>query len=411
MSGYSLWEKDARPLASLASIILQLGLPLTDISPLPQILSLALYSLSSVYLGKIFKVNSSVLLSLVGIIFVLNPYNLQNFSYIFDSFTMGLSVFSSISAFLLVSIFFEYCLSNIQKVLVCFLSVFLLISSLCLYQPSTSIYIATLAFYSLIELTENSSIRKSLNIFIFSIGILFFSLLAYLPIKNYYIFNQATYGLDKKTSTAPLKDLLNTFISNLLQTIQYIRFSLGNGLLRQSIINVNPLLLIYILGILVFCCLFFITLNKFNQSQSNTIKFKKLFIIIILSLFYCFLIIVSFSGIGLILLKLSSQPRIFMGFSAAVAISCFFLAYFFDFSKFLRYFLIFFLSLLCLSFINISLTLGNVIHHQNTQETMIATILVSDLEEEVIKLSEPIKDPKIIIAGGLEPSLHYSRRF
>ncbi len=88
-SGYYLWNNDGRPLSSFASAFLQIGKPLTDISPLPQILSLVLYSLSSIYLGKIFRVNNLVLLSLGGIVFVLNPFNLQNFSYVFDSFTMG----------------------------------------------------------------------------------------------------------------------------------------------------------------------------------------------------------------------------------------------------------------------------------------------------------------------------------
>ncbi len=93
-----------------------------------------------------------------------------------------------------------------------------------------------------------------------------------------------------------------------------------------------------------------------------------------------------------------------MGFSAVVGISCFFLAYFFDFFRFLRYFLIFFLCLLCLSFANISSTFGNTLHYQNTQEQIIATVLLSDLEEEISKLSNSAEKPKIAIVAQLKRS-------
>ena len=100
-----------------------------------------------------------------------------------------------------------------------------------------------------------------------------------------------------------------------------------------------------------------------------------------------------------------------MGFSAVVGISCFFLAHLFYFSRFLRYVLIFFLCLLYLSFANISLTLGNTLHYQNTQEEIIATVLLSDLEAEISKLSNPPEEPKIAIAGKLEHSALTSPAF
>ena len=71
LGNIGLWDDDGRPVASFVSRAIQLGEPLTDISPLPQIISIALYSLSSIYLGKIFRVNNLFLLSLGGIIFVI----------------------------------------------------------------------------------------------------------------------------------------------------------------------------------------------------------------------------------------------------------------------------------------------------------------------------------------------------
>ena len=387
-----LWNMDGRPLSSFANIALQLGKPLTDISPLPQILSLALYSLSSIYLGKIFRVNNLVFLSLGGIVFVLNPFNLQNFSYVFDSFTMGLAVFSSTAAFSMISIAIEKPLSNVQKIPVSFLILFLLISSLFLYQPATSIYIAACTFYSLLKLIRDATIRESVKGFIFSIAMLFFSLSVYITtfktfFKNEYVF--------RENQIPSLEYIPETFIKNLLYSVKYLRKFLGNS---------NLSFLIFILLIVVILSLILLIFKQFRQNKNNLSSLIKLSLTILLALFYCFALIVSFYGINLVLLDPQWQPRACMGFSAVVGISCFFLAYLFYVFRFLRYFLIFFLCLLCLSFANISSTFGNTLHYQNTQEQIIATVLLSDLEEEISKLSNPPEKPKIAIAGQLKHS-------
>ena len=219
LSGDPGWENDGRPLASLASIAIQLGKPLTDISPLPQILSLALYSLSSVYLGKAFGVNNLVFLSLSGIAFVLNPFNLESFAYVFDSFTMGLAVLSSTAAFFITSISIEQNLSRLQKIFVFFLSLLFLLSALCLYQPATSIYIAAFTFYSLLKLIRDASIKESVSQFILYLTILLFSLIAYPPIKNAYVKGQ--YQL-KHSEISSVFTLPKTFIINLFDSLKYI---------------------------------------------------------------------------------------------------------------------------------------------------------------------------------------------
>ena len=391
--GYYLWDDDLRPLSSLASTALQLGKPLTDISPLTQILSLALYSLSSIYLGKIFRVNSLVFLSLGGIVFVLNPFNLQNFSFVFDSFFMGLAVLGATVGFFLLKIALEEPLSNGQKLFLFSLVFILLFSTLCLYQSATSIYIAAFTFYSLLKLIKDSSIRESVKAFIFSIAILFFSSLAYASFMKIF-YAQKEYSLEH-SQIPSLKYIPVTFIKNLLYLVKYLHEFLGNGKL---------LFLMTILGIVIIISLISLIFKEFTRNKNNLSSSRKLFITIFLTLFYCFSLIVSFQGLSLIFTSPQWQPRTWMGFSTVVGISCFFLAYLFYFSRFLRYFLLFFLCLLCLSFANISLTLGNILHYQNTQEQIIATVLLSDLEEEISKLSNPPEKPKIAIAGQLKAS-------
>ncbi len=48
-------------------------------------MAFAIYSLSAIYLGKLFKVHNLLFLTLSGIVFVLNPFNLENFAFMFDS--------------------------------------------------------------------------------------------------------------------------------------------------------------------------------------------------------------------------------------------------------------------------------------------------------------------------------------
>ena len=395
LSGNPNWEPVGRPLSNLVTELIQLGKPLTDISPLSQILSVALYSVSSIYLGKVFRVNNLVFLTLGGVAFVLNPFNLQNFSYVFDSFTMGLAVFSSTLAFFLISTALEKPLSSSQKFLLFALTLFLLISSLCLYQAATSIYIAAFTFYSLLKLVKSETIKQSLKVFIFSTIILFVSLVAYLPIKNFYSLG----GFAQKQSQIPsLREIPETFLSNLIYSVKYLYQSLGKSSL---------LFLIFILGLLVILSLIIINFNQFKKNTRNLPILINLLTIITLTLFYLISLIVSFYGLSLVFINTHFQPRVFMGFSAVVGISCFFLAHLFSSCshlKFLRYFLIFFLCLLCLSFTNVSLTYGNILYYQNTYEERIATVLLSDLEEEISKLYNLSKEPKIVIANQLEYS-------
>lgn len=397
LSGNTLWAKDGRPLSSLATQLIQLGKPLTDISPLTQILSVALYSLSAIYLGKVFRVNNLVFLSLGGIAFVLNPFNLQNFSYIFDSFTMGLAVFSSTIAFFMTSLFLEKKLSNPDKFFLFSLILLLLIASLCLYQAATSIYIAAFTFYSLLKLVRDEKLRESVKFFIFSIIILLFSLLGYTPIKNFYV--KSNYGLER-SQIPPMEDLPEIFIKNLLYSLKRLHESLGGGTLS---------FLIFALSITVILSFILLAFKNFFQNKSSNLM--KLFLTICLTLFYIFSLTVSFYGLSLIFIDPVWQPRTFMGFSAVIGISCFYLGHLFYPARFLRYFLIFFLCLLCVAFANLSLTFGNTLHYQNTQEEIIATVLLSDLEEEISKLYHSPAQPKIVMAGQLKPSALTSQAF
>ena len=312
---------------------------------------------------------------------------------------MGLSVFISTAAFLIICIAIEKKISNKYIFLIFFLAFLLLLTSLCLYQSATSIYIAALSFYSLVKLVQDTSIKQSIEIFVFSMTILLCSLLAYIPIKNFYVNND--YIL-KKSTTPSLVDIPKTLIKNLIDSIENIYKLLGSS---------NLLTLMIVLGIAIISTIVLLVFKKILSKNKKSLNLIELSIVICLILIYCFFIIFSFLGLSLIFVNPLYEPRAYMGFSGIIAISCLFLAQLFYPYRFLRFFLIFFLSLLCLSFVNASLTFGNVLHAQNTQEEMIATVLLSDLEEEISKFSVLPQDLKISLAGELKHSALATQAF
>ncbi|MEL4894516.1 glucosyltransferase domain-containing protein [Crocosphaera sp. Alani8] len=264
LSGYVYWNNDVRPLSTLIFKIIELGEPLTDISPLPQILSIALYSVSSIYLGKIFKVDNLIFLSLGGIAFVLSPFNLANFSFVFDSFTMGLAVFTSTTAFLITSIVLEQKLSYYRKIIIFFLILFLLVSSLCFYQGATSIYLAILTFYSLLNFIKDTNIQKSIYLFTTPLIILFISVIIYLPLKDLFVNPYAS----RRSQTPPFKDILNVFINNLFGLVKTVNSLLGNGNLSSFFYLL--LILMMTTSILLFFYSFF------KKEMSNIINFMSI---------------------------------------------------------------------------------------------------------------------------------------
>ncbi len=384
------WQNNGRPLSTLMYLIIQIGLPLTDISPLTQILSIAIYSLTSVYLGKIFQINDFWLLVLSGIIFVLNPFNLENFSYIFESLMFGVAVFSSTMAFLFTTVGFREGVQINIRLLSFFLSILFLLISLCFYQAATSIYIAAFSFYSLFNLIKSLDIKESIEKFLSSSIVLFLSLLAYIPIK--YIFVKGEYNITH-SKTVSLAEMPKTIIQNLLLSLKNVNEWLEGNLKLLIIL----LFVIAILSILVIVCK-----NYYLEKRKS--HFIRVFSTLLLIVFYFSVFMASLPGLMLILENPVIWPRSFMGFSAIVCILSLFLSYVFAVSNVLRYFLIFFLSLLSLSFANVSLTFGNALNYQNTQEQMVATILVSDLEESISKMPNPPERPKIAIGAPLEHS-------
>lgn len=178
--GYTNWDINGRPLADLMMRALFLfGDSIADISPLPLLLGVILFSASSLYYAKSNLSEFNPYCSAVIMFFIFaNPFFLENLSYKFDSLPMLSSV-----AVLLIPFF------NFKSRKVWFAaSVAAILASMCIYQASIGIFVAlsiiefmrgepclnTNKFYGL----KKASIRLAQLLIAYAI---------YIPISKHYV--------------------------------------------------------------------------------------------------------------------------------------------------------------------------------------------------------------------------------
>ncbi|WP_017293251.1 glucosyltransferase domain-containing protein [Geminocystis herdmanii] len=375
------WDFNARPLATIIITLLQLGKPFTDISPLPQVLGIAFFSIGIIYLARIFEIRNQVLLVLIGVITILNPYNLSMYAFVLDSLTMNLAILSGILSLYLAIYTRENLKITYHLVIGYSLSILLLIVVLCFYQTSLSFYFVGFIFYLLTKLCQTKDYQKSIiNCLIFG-NILLSSMILYIPIKNQYKLDEYTL---KSSQLPTFNNLPQTIINNILSSWNLTKFHLGTS----TIIWLLYLLGFFVIFTIIFKCLF-------DKTKDTLLKNK--LISFALAIFYYLIIITSFIFPSYILLNPPLHTRIFLGFTAIVCFSCFFLVQLLsNFNiKYFNLLLIFYFSLIALSFINISLTFGNVTHQQNLYEERIGMSILRDIENLSNDYSLPLDKAKI----------------
>ncbi|HTK00631.1 MAG TPA: glucosyltransferase domain-containing protein, partial [Bordetella sp.] len=90
-SGYLGWTSDGRPLSNLVVETLNLGAPISDLSPLPQLLALLLLAYLAVTLARKFEIPGAWRAPLILAPLAANPFFLENLSYKFDVLPMTLA--------------------------------------------------------------------------------------------------------------------------------------------------------------------------------------------------------------------------------------------------------------------------------------------------------------------------------
>ncbi|XUA17424.1 glucosyltransferase domain-containing protein [Citrobacter sp. OP27] len=169
VGGYARWLDNGRPLAEW--IILTMGFGgVIDIAPAPLILCAVAMITAGFYLSKKIGVNRKTSAILISLSILCSPFYIQNLSYRYDAFTMGLSVSSAIVAASML-------LEDLSKKKIV-LSVMLITAMLSLYQASVNAYIGIVCFCSIINLNK-SGIKAFISYVAISVAALFLGMILY----------------------------------------------------------------------------------------------------------------------------------------------------------------------------------------------------------------------------------------
>ncbi len=91
-SGYTGWTGDGRPLTSFIMQSLNMGTPLTDLTPLPQMLAALLLGGCALLVARKFGIRDAATAAMAALPLGASPFFLENLSYRFDVLTMVLAV-------------------------------------------------------------------------------------------------------------------------------------------------------------------------------------------------------------------------------------------------------------------------------------------------------------------------------
>lgn len=132
-TGFMGWSSDGRPLANVLMEVLNLGTPLTDMAPLLQLLSVALLAYATVRIARHFGLNSPIVAVLAVFPLGASPFFLENLSYRFDALPMTAAV--------ILAVLPATAAGRAWRAGGLAWGVFLLLASLCLYQPAANVFI------------------------------------------------------------------------------------------------------------------------------------------------------------------------------------------------------------------------------------------------------------------------------
>ena len=360
--GYRGWSNFSRYLSSLGSIFLHGDTYLTDISPWPQILSIFLMSIASLFLLKLFtKKEKFTFWNIISVLpLIINPYFLECLSYKYDAPYMAFFFFSSI---------FPLLFSNQKTKLYASIIFFCTLMMCATYQASSGIFIIGVFFYTLSDWSNGTSFKKS---FIFLSKSLLFYFGSLLIFKIFFMQTSDTYVTNILFS---ILELPMGFIKNLCQ---YYTLFLKDFKIEW---------LILILGIL----LSFILTNVLESKKSKGKTLGLTLLVLFVSILACFGIYPAFT-------EPLYSPRAMYGLGGVLTILMVICC-----DKEKNYLGKILTLVLVYCFFVFSLTYGNALNVQKEYTEMRILFVLSDLNELDVAKNEKIKKVKIEGNIGYSP--------
>ncbi|HAW3413661.1 glucosyltransferase domain-containing protein [Escherichia coli] len=143
VGGYARWIDNGRPLAEWIIILMGFG-GVVDIFPAPLILCAVVMITSGYYLCKKIGVTNKYSAIIISLSILCSPFYIQNLSYRYDAFTMGLSVSLAIIS--------SSVIYNTKNYLCFAVSAIAITAMMSLYQASLNAYIGVVCVLSIISM-------------------------------------------------------------------------------------------------------------------------------------------------------------------------------------------------------------------------------------------------------------------
>lgn len=356
-AGYRRWAHYSRFISNYLSILIHSDAHITDISPLPQIITCFILAVSSVLLVYILCDKKLTLRNLFASIPLgLSPYFLECFSFKFDSPYMALSVLFSIVPFLYLENIISFALVSVVGLTCMLMS----------YQAASGIYIIIAVFFVFITWSKGNKTAKEILKTVFAavacygFALLFYRLFIVTPF----------YNPNVGYSAYSLKDFIFGFINNTKSYLNFINNDFG---------------IIWKVLLCIICVT--AVIKSFMVTNRNKIASGLLLLISI-----AVLTVFSF-GAYLILDKPIYLPRAMYGFGIAISILTIYIA---DMPQ--KRFAIPAL-LLCWCFFTFSFSYGNALADQNRYTDFRVETLARDLAN-TFPDTEEFQTPKVRIMGS-----------
>ena len=256
MKGYGL-NVFSRPSSEFLSHIVHTDSFLADISPLTQLIAIAVIAISCILLLKVISGKSKFSLWQIASVLPLgiNPFFLECLSFKFDSPYMAVSVLASIIPVLLIhNMLYFFCITFICVLIIC-----------TTYQVSLGIFPMVLLFTLLSKYIKGYSITTILKI----VAVFALSFILSVLVFKFFIMTPEIDG-EVTTSVAPLVDLPSTFMDHMRKY-----FGLVSSFTRRSWKNLFFIVL----------TVFFIV-NVVNSKHSKIITFIMSLCVVFFSLSY-----------------------------------------------------------------------------------------------------------------------------
>lgn len=201
------WLYDARPLTFLLMKFLNIGEVISDISPLPLLISILSLSIASAILAKQITDNEDWITAIAASSLGMCPLYIENLSYAFDGMTMSISILIAIFSATL-SFRYSFAIKSIA-----------VLSILSIYQPTISAYISTSAFIAILYISKNSELKHVIKKLASDILGLVIGYALYKPVISW-LYPQSEYFFGK--GSIATNDIMNKVTSNVMLSTEVL---------------------------------------------------------------------------------------------------------------------------------------------------------------------------------------------